>query len=188
MKRIVNVAHWLMIASFVFVQCSGSDKYDPDVLLTAAEKDTLKMSIIRYVARAPENVGPTERFKTEHDAYYQERASLCFLEHFYQSGNTQYFLITQPAPSLAEKRHATGGKIVVNDDGSIAEYEEVFRTWKMVPDTLRKRSYYLFDKMVKGEPLEPFYTKSKGDQYIEFPDDQTYYDKSAREWKTKELK
>jgi hypothetical protein len=172
MKRIVNGTSWLMIASFVFVQCSGSDKYDPDDLLTAAEKDRLKMSIIRYVARAPENVGPTEKFKTEHDAY----------------GNTQYFLITQPAPSLAEKRHATGGKIVVNDDGSIAEYEEVFRTWKMVPDTLRKRSYYLFDKMVKGEPLEPFYTKNKGDQYIEFPDDQTYYDKSAREWKTKQLK
>jgi hypothetical protein len=177
-----------MMAAFFYVQCSRSNKYDPDASLSAAEKDKLKMTIIRYVARAPENVGPTEKFKTEHDPYYQERASLCFLEHFYQSGNTQYFLVTQPAPSLVEKRHATGGKIVVNDDGSIAEYEEVFRTWKMVPDTLKKRSYYLFDKMVKGEPLEPFYTKSKGDQYIEFPDDQTYYDKSAREWKTKELK
>jgi hypothetical protein len=188
MNRVMNTRYWLVMATFLFAQCSRSNKYNPDALLSPSEKDKLKMSIIRYVARAPENVGPIEKFKTEHDAYYQERASLCFLEHFYQSGNTQYFLVTQPAPSLVEKRHATGGKIVVNDDGSIAEYEEVFRTWKMVADTLKKRSYYLFDKMVKGESLEPFYTKSTGDQYIEFPDDRTYYDKSAREWKTKELK
>lgn len=142
------------------------------------------MTIIRYVARAPENVSPTEKFKTEYDDYYQERASLCFLEQFYQDGNTQYFLVTQPAPSLVEKRHATGGKIVLNEDGSIAEYEEVFRTWKMVPDTLRQRSYFLFDKMVKGESLEPYYTKVTGDKYIEFPDEKTLYDKSVRAWRT----
>jgi len=186
MKRVMNKVCLIITATFVFVQCSRSNKYDPDTSLTAAEKDKLKMSIIRYLARAPENVSATEKFKTEHDAYYQERASLCFLEQFYQSGNTQYFLVTQPAPSLVEKRHATGGKLVLNDDGSIAEYEEVFRTWKMVPDTLKKRSAFLFDKMVKGESLEAFYTQSTGDQYIEFPDDKTYYDKASRSWKTKE--
>ena len=79
------------------------------------------MTIIRYVARAPENIGPTEKFKTEYDAYYQERASFCFLEQFFQDGNIQYFLVTQPAPSLVEKRHATGGKKVLKDDGSVDE-------------------------------------------------------------------
>ncbi|HMG89845.1 MAG TPA: hypothetical protein VK589_07290 [Chryseolinea sp.] len=187
MKRVMKKVCLIITAAFVFVQCSRSNKYDPDSL-TAVEKDQFMMTIIRYVARAPENVGPTEKFKTEHDEYYQERASLCFLEQFYQSGNTQYFLLTQAAPSLTEKRHATGGKLVLNDDGSVAEYEEVFRTWKMVPDTLKKRSYFLFDRMVNGESLEPFYTVVTGDKYIEFPDERTYYDKSAREWKTKELK
>jgi hypothetical protein len=185
MKKLMDKAWLIFTVAFVFLQCSPGNKYDPDTSLSAAEKDKLKMTIIRYVARAPENVGPTEKFKTEYDAYYQERASLCFLEQFYQAGNTQYFLVTQPAPSLAEKRHATGGKLVLNDDGSVAEYEEVFRTWKMVPDTLKKRSYVLFDKMVKGESLEAFYTARMGDKYIEFPDDRTYYDKSAREWKTR---
>jgi hypothetical protein len=185
MKKLMDKAWLIFTVAFVFLQCSPGNKYDPDTSLSAAEKDKLKMTIIRYVARAPENVGPTEKFKTEYDAYYQERASLCFLEQFYQAGNTQYFLVTQPAPSLAENRHATGGKLVLNDDGSVAEYEEVFRTWKMVPDTLKKRSYVLFDKMVKGESLEAFYTARMGDKYIEFPDDRTYYDKSAREWKTR---
>jgi hypothetical protein len=179
---------WLLFVGWTFVQCSGRHDYDPDNTLTALEKDKFKMTIIRYVAKAPENVNDTEKFKSEHDAYYQERASLCFLERYHKKGDSQYFLVTQPAPSLVEKRHATGGKIVLNEDGSIGEYEEIFRTWKMVPDTLRQRSYFLFDKMVKGEPLVPFYTAVTGDKYIEFPDERTYYDKSVRAWKTKELK
>ena len=178
----------LLFVAWICVQCSGSNDYNPDKSLTALEKDELKMSIIRYVAKAPENVSREEIFNNEHDAYYQERASICFLEQYYRKGDAQYFLVTQPAPSLVEKRHATGGKIVLNGDGSVAEYEEVFRTWKMVPDTLKQRSYFLFDKMVKGESLEPFYTVVTGDKYIEFPDERTYYDKSARAWKTKEMK
>lgn len=174
-----------MFLAWAFVRCSGGHDYNPDNSLTALQKDKLKMTIIRYIAKAPENVNATEKFKSEYDGYYQERASFCFLEQYYKEGNTQFFLLTQPAPSLVEKRHATGGKIVLNEDGSIKEYEEVFRTWKMVPDTLKKRSYLLFDKMVKGESLEPFYTSVAGDMYIEFPDERTYYDKSVRQWRTK---
>jgi hypothetical protein len=177
----------LLFVAWVCVSCSGSD-YNPDNSLSAVEKDKLKMTIIRYVAKAPESVSDEEKFNTEHDTYYRERASMCFLEQYYKMGAAQYFLVTQPAPSLVEKRHATGGKIILNEDGTIAEYEEIFRTWKMVPDTLKERSYFLFDRMVKGESLEPYYTEITGDKYIEFPDERTYYDKAAREWKTKELK
>ena len=184
MKRVF----WLLLVAGVFVQCSNGNDYNPDKSLSALEKDKLKMTIIRYVAKGPENVSDTDKFKSEHDSYYQERSSLCFLEQYYEKGDVQYFLVTQPAPSLVEKRHATGGKIVLNNDGSVSEYEEIFRTWKMAPDTLKKRSYFLFDKMVRGESLEPFYTTVTGDKFIEFPDERTYYDKSARAWKTKELK
>jgi hypothetical protein len=81
---------------------------------------------------------------------------------------------------------ATGGKFILNEANKIEEYEEVFRTWKMVPDTLAKREMVLFDKLVKGESLQPYETKySNGVEYIEFPDDNTYYDKEAKQWKTK---
>lgn len=175
----------LFLILVLFAQCGG--KFDPDASLNPREKDELMMKIIRYVAKAPENVSATEKFKSDYDAYYQERASQCFLEQYYATDKTAYFLVSQPAPSITEKRHATGGKIIFNDDGSIQEFEEVFRTWKMVPDTLKKRSYFLFSRMVKGETLDPFYAKKTGDQYIEFPDDNTYYDKASRSWKTKEV-
>ena len=182
MKRIF----WLWVGAFVFVSCSGTADYNPDKSLTASEKDQFKMAVIRYVAKGPENVSREELFDKKYDAYFQERAGFSFLEQYYKKGNEQYFLLTQPAPSIVEKRHATGGRIVLNEDGSIAEFEEIFRTWKMVPDTLKERSYFLFDKMVRGEPLEPYYTASSGDKYIEFPDDKSFYDKSVRAWRTRE--
>jgi hypothetical protein len=52
----------------------------------------------------------------------------------------------------------------------------------MIPDILKNRSYLLFDRMVKGESLEPYLTKSAGDQYIEFPDDKVFYDVENRRW------
>jgi hypothetical protein len=56
----------------------------------------------------------------------------------------------------------------------------------MVPDTLAKREIILFDKLVRGEALESYLTKnSKGIEYIEFPDEHTYFDKGARQWKIK---
>ena len=169
----------------VFCQCSRKDKYDPDSQLSAQEKDKIMMTLIRYVAKTPENVIESEKFSNKYDSYYHERASQTKLEQYYVDGKQQYFLISQPAPSLVEKRNATGGKMIIDDTGNLLEYEEVFRTWKLIPDTLKRRSQILFDKMVKGEPLTTYRTKNSSIEYIEFPDDNTFYDKTSRRWKSK---
>ena len=171
----------------MLTQCASDKRYDPNASLSPQEKDEIMVKIIRYIAKTPENVSHAEKFRSEYDAYYQDLASRCVLEQYYVEGDTQFFLVSQPAPSLTEKRHATGGRMILDNDGHLQEYEEIFRTWKMLPDTLRNRSYFLFDKMVKKESLESFYTKSKGDKYIEFPDDLTYYDKTSRSWRTKNI-
>ena len=171
---------WMVI----FSQCTKDRNYNPDQL-APQEKDKIMMSVIRYVTKAPENVTAEEKFSKEYDEYYLQRASLCRLEQYYSAGEDQYFLISQPAPSLVEKRHATGGKMKMNKNGKLVAYEEVFRTWKMTPDTLKRRSYLLFDKMVKGEPLTPFLTKNSPVEYIEFPDEHTFYDRERRSWETK---
>ena len=174
----------LLLVSF-FCQCSSDKKYDPDSQLTPQEKDRIMMTLIRYVAKTPENVNESEKFSNKYDSYYQQRASQTKLEQYYVDGKQQYFLISQPAPSLVEKRHATGGKMILDDTGNLLEYEEVFRTWKLIPDTLKRRSYVLFDKMVNGEPLATYLTKNSSMEYIEFPDDHTFYDKTSRRWKSK---
>ncbi len=173
-----------VLTASVFLQCGSDKNYDPNSMLSPHEKDEVIMKIIRYASKAPENVSDVEKFNSKYDGYYQQRASECRLEQYCIDGNTRFFLMSQPAPSLVEKRHATGGKMILDRDGNLIEYEETFRTWKLTPDTLKKRSYFLFDKMVRGESLDPYLTKNSKVEYIEFPDDHTYYDKTIRAWRT----
>jgi hypothetical protein len=176
----------LMLLPLIVLGCTSKSSYDPDERLTPQQKDEIMDKTIRYIVKAPEKIQEADKFNSKHDQYYQQRASECRLELYCVAGDNHFFLISQPAPSLTLKKHATGGKFKLDAEGNIIEYEEIFRTWKMQPDTLKKRSYVLFDKMVAGEPLDSYHTKySKGIEYIEFPDDRTYYDKQQRSWKIK---
>ncbi|MEJ1236972.1 hypothetical protein WBG78_02520 [Chryseolinea sp. T2] len=175
----------LIIALSIALANCGSKSYDPSDSLAPQEKDKLVSTIIRYAIKPPENVSGDERFQKQYDEYYQKQGRSFRLERYHRDGNTEYFLVSQPAPSLTEKRNATGGLLEMND-GKLTRYEEVFRTWKLVPDTLKRRSYMLFDKMVSGESLERFRTKfTAPEEYIEFPDDNTFYDANERAWKIK---
>lgn len=181
MKKIGVVAFLLAMA------CNAKKDYSVNTHLSAQQQVAVMDKIIRYVGRAPEGVTFEERFYPAYDSFYMEQASLHKFDAYYVDGSTHYFLVSRQAPSLVNKRVATGGKLVLESD-KIAEYEEVFRTWKMVPDTLAKREMFLFDKFVKGESLTPYETRnSNGVEYIEFPDDLNYYDKATRQWKLKPL-
>jgi hypothetical protein len=178
-----------ILALAVLAACSTppADKYNPDKNLSAKELDANLWSIIRYLGRSPEGLTPPERFYPAYDSHYMEQKKLVRVDAWYKKNDTHYFLVSRIAPSVTEKRVATAGKVVFDDKGGIAEYEEVFRTWKLVPDTLKKRSLFLFDKMVQGENLTPFETRySNGVEYIEFPDERTYFDKVERSWKVRE--
>lgn len=142
--------------------------------------------IIRYVGKHPDNVADSLIFSKKYDEHYTREAAKHKLTHYFISkSNEHFFMVTRPAPSLHEKWVATGGRITFNEADDIESYEEVFRTWKMVKDTLSVRSTILFDKMVNGESLDPYLTKnSLHVEFIEFPDDNVYYDKTLRKWRS----
>lgn len=170
-----------------FVSCSvESEKYSPDRYFSSKDKEALLWIMIRYLGKAPEGVSLDDRFNVSYDSSYLEQMKLMSIDAWYKNGNTHFFMVSKTAASLVDKRVATGGKLVFEDEGGLKEYEEVFRTWKMVPDTLKKRSMLLFDKMVQNESLKEFETRySQGVDYIEFPDESTYYDRKERAWKIK---
>lgn len=181
MKRIFFVAILLVVITGA---CSTRDKYAVKRYLSPQQQDEMMWKIIRYIGRPPEGIAFEERFNAEYDSAYQMQKLLHRFDAYFKKGNTHYFLVSRRAPSLGEMRVATGVKLVVDGDNKITEYEEVFRTWKMVPDTLAKREMILFDKFVKGESLEPYETKnSHGVEYIEFPDESMYFDKGSRQWR-----
>ena len=164
----------------------GRSTYKPADNLSDRAQEDFKWKIIRYAGRAPEGLTVAERFYPQYDTHYREQQKLHALDAYYEKKGTVYFLLSRKAPSLFEKRVAIGGIVRFDSDDNIQHYEEVFRTWKMTPDTLSVRALLLFDKMVNGESLEPYYTKnSKGIEYIEFPDDRTYFDAQQRVWKVR---
>src|SRR5205809_7301953 len=98
------------------IACSGNRDYRPEAWLSPADQDKLMMAVIRYVGRSPENVGPSEKFDAKFNEYYQQLAGRHSLDKYYvdDEGN-QYFLISRAAPSLYEKRVATGGKFRLSE-------------------------------------------------------------------------
>jgi hypothetical protein len=183
MKRIVIAGFFLAIITGA---CSTKNDYKVSTHLTPQQQDDMMWKIIRYVGRAPEGITFEERFYTPYDSVYQEQAKLHKFDAYFIKGNTHYFLVSRRAPSLTDKRVATGGKFMLSDNNKITEYDEVFRTWKLVPDTLAKREMILFDDFVKGKSLSPYETKNSGGvEYIEFPDERTYFDTSTMQWRVK---
>jgi hypothetical protein len=171
---------------FIFTLVGCGKNYKPDQYLTVQKQDEIMWKVIRYLAKPPEGLTKPERFYKGYDPYYLEQQSRHRLDAYFVDGDQHYFLISRQAPSLVEKRVATGGRLKLGASGKLLEYEEVFRTWKMKPEVLKEKALFLFDKMVKSEPLEKYRTKwTFPDEYIEFPDDVNYYDKDAREWKLK---
>ena len=154
--------------------------------LTVVKQDEIMDKIIRYMAKPPEGISFEERFYKGYDDHYLDQRRIHRLDAYYIDDQTHYFMVSRVAPSLTEKRVAIGGKLMLDGNGKLSYYEEVFRTWKMPPDTLSTRSAFLFDKMVSGEDLTPYYSSHSGNaDYIEFPDDRTYFDVEKRMWRTK---
>lgn len=183
MKKLIIV---VSIITLIAGACSTKNEYQVSAHLSPQQQDEMMWKIIRYVGRAPEGLTFEERFYAPYDTFYQEQARIHKFDAYYIKNNTHYFLVSRKAPSLVEKRVATGGRFTLTEEGKISDYEEVFRTWKMVPDTLAKREMILFDKFVRGESLTPYETKNSGGvEYIEFPDEHTYFDKQAKQWKSK---
>jgi hypothetical protein len=176
----------VLIAVLAVAPVACKPSYNPDDHLSAREKYDFTWKIIRYVGRAPENLTMEERFYKAYDSHYEEQMGLHRLDAYFERGGYRYFLISRRAPSLHDKRVATGGKAKIDADGNLVDYEEVFRTWKMLEPNLIKKGMMLFDKMVKGESLERYLTKNSWpEEYIEFPDDIVYFDKAGRKWTTR---
>ena len=182
----MKISDLLPVLIIFFLTGCGKPSYMPADHLSLGAQEEFKWKIIRYAGRAPEGLTVAERFYPQYDTHYREQQKLHALDAYYEKKGTVYFLLSRKAPSLFEKRVAIGGIVRFGSDDTIQQYEEVFRTWKMIPDTLNVRALLLFDKMVKGESLEAYYTKnSKGIEYIEFPDDRTYFDVQQRTWKVR---
>lgn len=171
----------LMIAT---VACNGSKVENQIEQLSPEEITEFKRKLIRDIAKLPTEVSQQGKYHQMFDEYYEKEVSNHDLEKYYKNKDGKiYFLFTHISPSIKLKKVALGGYVVFSRDGKISDLEEVFRTWKHEPEVLAPIADMLFEKMVKGEDLSPYYTQNSGDEeIIQFPDSETYYDKKQRMW------
>lgn len=152
-----------------------------------AQRDSIISQAVYYSVKLPPGATQETKSSSEYDWYYDRAAQEYDFRACVATNDGFYFLMTRKARSIWPAREALGGKIKINSQVKIQEYEEVFRTWKMAEDSLNSRAFELFDLMVAGKDLTPYRSKYKGDRYIEFPDDRFYFDKQAMRWRDSEL-
>lgn len=158
---------------------------NPEAYLSELDQKNFNYSIIRYTGRLAKKATHKTKFESKFDDEYLALAEASDLAFYYPDAKTGelYFAITKIAPSLKLKKTATVGKLKKDASGNIVSYEEGFRTWKMEEPELLQKTELLFLKYIKGEDLTPYYTKnSQPEFYIEFPDENTYFDTKNRIW------
>ena len=162
------------------------DQYNPSNNLNAEEQARLVREMVYYATKLPPNASDFDKFDPKYNWYYDRAAAECSLIKFSAATdeNTWYYLLARNARSITPMKEGIAGKVKLNADGSLADYDEVFRIWKMNADTLNVRGAMLFDRMVRGKDLSIFYPKFQGDKFIELPNDTYYFDKLTKRWKS----
>lgn len=174
----------LFLVLMILFACESGSKYDPGKNLSEKEQRQILLTSIRYMGHLPKKADHQTKFDPVYDEYYSKLALDYTLEAYYKKDGYEYFLASRIAPSLKVKKVAVGVKMKRTPDGQLEYYEEVFRTWKFeIPEMLEK-GLMLFEKMVKGEDLSPYYPQNSGEEeYIEFPDAKVYFNVEERRWK-----
>ena len=170
------------------IQSCGRVSNDPDKVFSKAQQDSIIRQSVYYSVKLAPGATQQTKFNSEFNWYYDAATQ----EYDWRAcvpaqDSVFYFLMTRKARSIWPAREALGGKMKINSQLKIQEYEEVFRTWKMAEDSLNARAFELFDLMSAGKDLTPYRSKYKGDRYIEFPDDRFYFDKHASRWRDSAL-
>ncbi|MBP6184095.1 MAG: hypothetical protein KA479_04090 [Saprospiraceae bacterium] len=173
----------ISILTLIFSCAPSAPEAVPGTKPDPATEQTILQAIIRYVGKMPDKASVDTRFNPEWDDHYKKALAIHSIDRMYEAEGTgdMYLIVSRIAPSLKEKKVAVGLHLRMVAD-SITFYHEVFRTWKMPKEILVPKQEMLFAKMIKGEDLSPWYPETTGDEYIEFPNKDAYFDTINRHW------
>lgn len=179
------LVYGIALSLVLLTACTSQNKYNADKHLNNKEKSEILLSVIRYMGHLPQKGSHENKFESRFDDYYSKLSLDYTLDAYHREGETEFFMASRLAPSLKVKKVAIGVKLKRNAQGEILHYEEVFRTWKFEEPELEEKGFFLFDLMVKGTDLSPYYPQNSGkEEYIEFPDTKTVFDLNQRKWIT----
>lgn len=188
MKLFKNIS--IILFGFVLtgVGCTHNKEVEPAHYLDDAAQEAFKYKVIKYAGKLAPKATETSKFDKAFEIYYKNLASTHDLMAYYpdEASGITYFMLSRIAPSLYVKKIAIGGRLKSDQKGNITFYEEGFRTYKMEPEVLREKALEIFRQYIQEKSLEKYlYKNSQPEEWIEFPDENTWYDTTRRQWQTK---
>lgn len=176
---------FIVVALFVSCKSEITVNTDPSAYLTDEHQKEFKYSIIRWAGKRAPKATDTTLYDPQFEDYYKELAAKHDLKSYYIDSLTRfhYFMLYRIAPSVHVKKVALGGRLKYDDENNISYYEEIFRTYKMPESELDAKATLIFRDLILKNSIDKYLFKNtQPEEYIEFPDDETYYDISNRRW------
>lgn len=161
--------------------CASKDKYDINKYYNLREQDAILTSIISHIYTAPLYTKMEDRFEPKHRAYYSSLTSKFKIVNYYvDKDSIHYFYVIRPS-SIASEKRAVGGHYKMNKSFLLSDFREDFVTTVKPEKELVSTFGFLFDEMVKGNLKKYLGMKD----YIQWPNEISYYDSVTYEWKLK---
>jgi|GEM_PF-2005777 len=151
-------------------------------------KDSLLDSIMPYIAKRADSIPLANRFNAVYKAYYseQKKEKLYAFTHYAKCNDAyEYCIVKRLEPSLKHNKYsAVCMRFKRLPDGGIQaeSFEELFWTWKMLPEQLVEKSDVLFDLAINHQPLSDYEPEKAQDEWIEFPGNGVVYDIKTHTW------
>jgi hypothetical protein len=170
----------IVCISLIIASCSQKDKYSVDRYFSESERDTLLTDIITYIYIRPPFSTTETRFEGKFRKYYVANLGKFRFENYYQSENgLHYFYLIRPARSVQSNIRGVGGVFKLDEQNNIIMFKEIFNTPPADLNQLRERGYRLFKEMIQKGNVDAYLHHP---DFIEWPDERTYYDTLKHEW------
>jgi hypothetical protein len=145
-------------------------------------------SVLPYIAKKADTVAFDKRFEAVNKPYYDQQKiekSYAFTHYAKSNDGYEYVMVKRMEPSLKHNKFSAvcmRFKRLPNGGIKAESFEELFWTWKMLPEQLAEKSDVLFDLAINHKPLSDYEPEKAQDEWIEFPGNGVVYDIKTHTW------
>jgi transposase len=182
-----SIVYCLCLVALIACQNSG---HNNEVL----PSQTLLDSLMPYIAKKPDTVAFANRFDAVNKPYYDQQKSdksYAFTHYAKVNDGYEYVMVKRLEPSLKHNKFSAvcvRFKRLPNGQIQAESLEELFWTWKMLPEQLAEKSDVLFDLAINQQSLSDYEPEKAQDEWIEFPGNGVEYDIKTHTWGPKSTK
>ncbi len=157
-----------------------NQQYVVEHYIPAEKYDTLLVDMVTYMGVKPRHADYLTRHEPQHRGFYIKQAANYFIHAYYISDDGyHYYYMIRPARHPQYEHRAIGGKMKLDEEWRILEFEETFAIKPMTENSLKEIAVVLFPLLIQNKLHEGHDIW----KWIEWPDDRCRYDKQKNEWR-----